>query len=70
MKKANVLKRFGGTNATARALGVSKTTVSLWGEVIPWQYALLVSEVTNNELKFRRCDYPERFAVTQTCNEK
>lgn len=61
MKKQAVLNHFGGTSATSRALGVSKTTVSLWKDHIPWQYALLVSEVTEQSLKFDRDDYPERF---------
>ncbi|UAN49721.1 hypothetical protein KGP26_18325 [Serratia sp. JSRIV002] len=61
MKKSEVLTHFGGTNATGKALGVSKSTVSLWGDVIPWQYALLISELTDNAMKFNRKYYPERF---------
>ncbi|WP_226019972.1 Cro/CI family transcriptional regulator [Serratia symbiotica] len=62
MKKSEVLAHFGGTNATGNALGISKSTVSLWGELIPWQYALLISEVTDNAIIFNREDYPERFS--------
>ncbi|EGL0769087.1 hypothetical protein IO954_005146 [Salmonella enterica subsp. enterica] len=66
MKKTDVLTHFGGTSATGKALGISKTTVSLWGEIIPWQYALLVSEVTDNAIKFDRTDYPDRFSSTDS----
>lgn len=66
MKKTDVLTHFGGTSATGKALGISKTTVSLWGEIIPWRYALLVSEVTDNAIKFDRTDYPDRFSSTDS----
>ncbi|WGL97264.1 Cro/CI family transcriptional regulator [Arsenophonus sp. aPb] len=54
MNKSDVLAHFKGVTNTAIALGVSKSTVSLWREIIPWQYALLVSELTDQELKFDR----------------
>ncbi|MGG6116032.1 Cro/CI family transcriptional regulator [Salmonella enterica] len=69
MKKTEVLTHFGGTSATGKALGISKSTVSLWGEVIPWRYALLVSEVTGNAIKFDRADYPDRFSDTDSNRE-
>ncbi|AVL75541.1 Cro/CI family transcriptional regulator [Providencia hangzhouensis] len=50
MKKQDVLKYFGGTTKTANALGVSKSTVSLWKETIPWKYALLIEKITNGSL--------------------
>ncbi|SUP83796.1 Cro/CI family transcriptional regulator [Yersinia wautersii] len=61
MKKTEVLAHFSGTSATGKALGISKSTVSLWGEKVPWQYALLISEITGGSLKFSRADYSERF---------
>ncbi|MGK0600357.1 Cro/CI family transcriptional regulator [Yokenella regensburgei] len=62
MKKSQVLNHFGGTTPAARAIGVSKSTVSLWGETIPWQYALLIAELTEGDMAFRREDYPTRFS--------
>ena len=37
MKKSEVLGYFGGVVKTAAALGTSKTTVSMWGEEVPWR---------------------------------
>ncbi|RFY49342.1 hypothetical protein CA303_24325, partial [Salmonella enterica subsp. enterica serovar Enteritidis] len=45
-----VLRYFGGTTKTAIALGISKSTVSLWKENIPWKYALLIEKITNGSL--------------------
>ncbi|EKH12570.1 hypothetical protein ECPA34_2405 [Escherichia coli PA34] len=42
MKKSEVLGYFGGVVKTAAALGTSKTTVSMWGEDVPWKWALLI----------------------------
>ena len=39
MKKSEVLGYFGGVVKTAAALGTSKTTVSMWGEEVPWKWA-------------------------------
>lgn len=50
MKKQDVLNHFGGTTKTAIALGISKSTVSLWKENIPWKYALLVEKITKGSL--------------------
>lgn len=50
MKKQDVLNHFGGTTKTAIALGISKSTVSLWKENIPWKYALLVEKITGGLL--------------------
>ncbi|EMT5586385.1 TPA: helix-turn-helix domain-containing protein [Providencia stuartii] len=50
MKKQDVLDYFGGTTKTANALGISKSTVSLWKETIPWKYALLIEKITNGSL--------------------
>ncbi|HFO4079755.1 TPA: Cro/CI family transcriptional regulator, partial [Escherichia coli] len=46
MKKSEVLGYFGGVVKTAAALGTSKTTVSMWGEEVPWKWALLIQAVT------------------------
>lgn len=52
MKKSEVLGYFGGVVKTAAALGTSKTTVSMWGEEVPWKWALLIQAVTAGALKY------------------
>ncbi|EHE8644314.1 hypothetical protein KY790_001157 [Salmonella enterica] len=52
MKKSEVLGYFGGVVKTAAALGTSKTTVSMWGEDVPWKWALLIQAVTAGALKY------------------
>ncbi|WP_278401533.1 Cro/CI family transcriptional regulator [Hafnia paralvei] len=52
MHKQDVTAHFGSGIKTAEALGVSKSTVSLWKDVIPWKYALLVEKVTEGRLKY------------------
>ncbi|MFK3934019.1 Cro/CI family transcriptional regulator [Pantoea agglomerans] len=59
MRKTTVIEHFRGTVATATALNISKSTVSLWGDVIPWKYALLISAATAGSLSFNWKDYPE-----------
>lgn len=50
MRKETVLKHFGGTTATANFLGIAKSTVSVWPELVPWKYALLLERMTNGAL--------------------
>lgn len=50
MLKKTVINYFGGTVATAKVLNISKSTVSLWEEVIPWKYALLIEKLTQKKL--------------------
>jgi len=58
MKKAEVLNYYGGVTATARFLNIAKSSVSGWPDPIPWKYALLIAEITN-ELSFSKSDYPQ-----------
>lgn len=59
MKKNIVLDYYGGVTATARFLNISKSSVSVWPDPIPWKFAMLISKLTNNELMFETSDYPE-----------
>jgi len=52
MFKQNLINHFGTATAAAKALGVSKSTVSLWKESVPWKYALLAEKRTNGALKY------------------
>ncbi|HGJ5877114.1 MAG TPA: Cro/CI family transcriptional regulator [Arsenophonus sp.] len=45
MLKKNVIDYFGGTVTITKVLNISKSTVSLWEEVIPWKYSLLIWKV-------------------------
>ncbi|EPJ0728647.1 Cro/CI family transcriptional regulator [Morganella morganii] len=51
MLKTEVIAFFGSVTATAKALGISKSTVSVWGHEIPWKYALLVEKISYGKLK-------------------
>ncbi|MFB5641781.1 Cro/CI family transcriptional regulator [Kluyvera ascorbata] len=52
MLKQDLINYFGTATAAAKALGVSKSTVSLWKDVIPWQYALLAEKQTDGALVY------------------
>lgn len=51
MKKETVLNYFGGVTKTAEALGISKGSVSLWGEEIPQGRAYQIESLTGGLLK-------------------
>ena len=51
MKKLDVIAYFGGVTKTAKALGISKSAVSLWGEEIPYGRACQVQLLTKGKLK-------------------
>lgn len=57
MLKQDLITHFGTATAAAKALGVSKSTVSLWKEVVPWQYALLAEKQTNGALVYDQKTY-------------
>lgn len=59
MNKSEVLNYYGGVTATARFLNIAKSSVSGWSDPIPWKFALLISEITKNELQFVSSDYPD-----------
>ncbi|MGU9869595.1 Cro/CI family transcriptional regulator [Kluyvera ascorbata] len=52
MLKQDLINYFGTATAAAKALGVSKSTVSLWKDIIPWQYALLAEKQTDGALVY------------------
>ncbi|MFE4112252.1 Cro/CI family transcriptional regulator [Kosakonia sacchari] len=52
MFKQKLIDHFGTATAAAKALGVSKSTVSLWKESVPWKYALLAEKLTNGAIKY------------------
>lgn len=50
MKKSDVIAHFGGVTATAKALGIKKSSVSQWGEEIPKGRAYEVQVMTEGKL--------------------
>lgn len=57
MFKQQLIEHFGTATAAAKALGVSKSTVSLWKIAVPWKYALLAEKVTCGALKYDQSAY-------------
>ncbi|MDP9705523.1 MULTISPECIES: Cro/CI family transcriptional regulator [Rahnella] len=57
MFKQDLVAHFGTATAAAKALGVSKSTVSLWKDIVPWQYALLAEKATNGAIKYDPTQY-------------
>jgi transcriptional repressor of cell division inhibition gene dicB len=51
MKKTAVLRHFGGSNATARALVIDKSSVSRWDAIIPLRRAVQIEHLTRGVLK-------------------
>ena len=51
MKKLDVIAYLGGVTKTAKALGISKSAVSLWGEDIPYGRACQIQLLTKGKLK-------------------
>lgn len=50
MLKTSVIEHFKTPTKAAIALGVHKSTISNMPERVPWQYALLVEKITNNQV--------------------
>lgn len=50
MKTKDATKFFGGTKALAKALGISSSAVSQWGEFVPKGRAYEIQILTNNKL--------------------
>lgn len=51
MKKEEVLQYFGGTTATAVALGLSQPSVSNWSDPLPAIRQLEIENVTGGKLR-------------------
>ena len=58
MYKSDVLKHFKNGAAAGRALGVTKSAVSQWKEVIPEAVAYRAQRVTRGKLKVDPSLYP------------
>jgi DNA-binding transcriptional regulator YdaS (Cro superfamily) len=58
MYKADAVRHFGSQIAVARALGITKGAVSLWGNVVPEGSAYKLESVTGGALKVDPTLYP------------
>lgn len=54
MKKAAVLKFFGGPAKTAKALGIKIGSVSGWPDIVPALRQCQIEELTGGKLKKQR----------------
>lgn len=55
-----VIKRFGTQVRLAAVLGITQSTVSAWGRVVPKLYQFQIEVLTHGELKADRSLIPER----------
>lgn len=62
MKKADALKLFKTQTELAELLGVSKATVSGWGELIPYHWQPVIERLTKGKVKTMK---PEDFAASR-----
>jgi DNA-binding transcriptional regulator YdaS (Cro superfamily) len=62
MYKSDVIKFFGNQVSTGRALGVTKSAVSQWKEVVPEAVAYRAQRVSRNKLKVDPSLYPPHVA--------
>jgi DNA-binding transcriptional regulator YdaS (Cro superfamily) len=51
MRKAQVVKHFGGQAATAKAFGVTRSAVAQWKEVVPERIAWKAQFMTGGALR-------------------
>lgn len=51
MKTSDVLLHFGNKSKVSKALGITKSAISQWGDVVPKLRAYEIEIVTKGELK-------------------
>lgn len=61
MKKRDALAYFGTSIALARAVGVTKSAVSQWGEFVPPAIAELLQDLTQGVLHYDPSVYPDTY---------
>lgn len=67
MRTRDVLKHFGGNGAAvARALGITRGAVALWGKTVPEGSAYKLESVTGGVLKVDPALYPKRSQVVES----
>lgn len=65
MKKEDVIKHFGKRNKVAKALGYQKSTISNWGEVVPFVSALRLHRISDGAIPLREFEdyHPTRKTI-------
>ncbi|ATM01292.1 Cro/Cl family transcriptional regulator [Aeromonas sp. CA23] len=51
MKKNDVLEYFGGVSKAANALGITRSAVSQWDDIVPESSAYKIESLTGGKLK-------------------
>jgi DNA-binding transcriptional regulator YdaS (Cro superfamily) len=59
MRKETVIKFFGSARKASSVLGISRASVSQWGEIIPEKQALRLDRETKGELKYTSALYKQ-----------
>ncbi len=59
MRKDDLIRHFGTGVAVAEALGVTKSAVSQWDDIIPEGMAYKAQVVTGGMLRVNPADYPK-----------
>lgn len=57
MRKTDVIEHFKTATAAAKAIGITKSAVSQWGEIVPEDKAYRLQEVTRRKLKVDKALY-------------
>lgn len=70
MLKADVIKYYGKQAEIVRVLGVSKSFVSQWEDIIPEKYALLLDKLTEGDLRYDPAAYGRDMAAESITNER
>lgn len=60
MNKKEVIAHFGSQSATARALGITRSAISQWGELVPLATAARLERITNGALELDLNAYPRK----------
>lgn len=60
MNTKEVIAHFGSKSATARALGITRSAISQWGELVPLATAARLERITNGALELDLNAYPRK----------
>ena len=60
MKTDQAIKYFGNKNKLAKVLGLNRSTVGRWGDIVPINQAWKIERITGGKVPFRIADYRSR----------
>ena len=63
MKTADAIDHFGNKNKLAKVLGLHRSTVGRWGEIVPINHAWQIERISGGKVPFKVRDY--RFEVVK-----